>query len=68
MSGEEPDVGEAVDQLTLATTVLNETLVAVGRKPLPLPLRATPIGPFFMALIELVENLAIDAARQADAG
>jgi hypothetical protein len=57
--------GEGVDQLTLATQRLNEVLTAVGRKPITLPLRTTPIGPFFAELIQLVENLAIDAARQA---
>jgi hypothetical protein len=65
MTYDDDEAGKAVDDLTLATTQLNEVLVAVGRQPLPLPLRATPIGPFFVALIKLIENLAVDAAAQA---
>lgn len=65
MTYDDDEAGKAVDDLTLATTRLNEVLRAVGREPLPLPLRTAPVGPFFVALIQLVENLAIDAARQA---
>jgi hypothetical protein len=57
MSYTDEEAGKAVDDLTAATVMLNETLMAAGRGPLPLPLRTTPIGPFFTALIKLVRDL-----------
>ena len=57
------DPGEGIDQLTMATTQLNVVLMSVGREPITLPLRATPIGPFFRDIIKLVQDLAVDAGR-----
>jgi hypothetical protein len=57
------DAGQALDELTLATTNLNVVLMAAGREPITLPLRATPIGPFFRDITKLVRDLAVEAAR-----
>jgi len=63
MTDDDDAAGKGVDMLTNEVTKLNDVLRSVGRKPLTLPLRTTPIGPFFYELTQLVRDLAVDAAK-----
>ena len=63
MTDDNEDAGKAVDLLTNEVVKLNDVLRSVGRQPITLPLRTTPIGPFFYELTQLVRDLAVEVTK-----